>query len=203
MLKNLIFILLLFLGNVCHGGFFPSSLLISKNSSFKFNNIKKIDVKRVEIKKKKKLEYIKKIYSVLASNSVSMPYKNYNLFIYWKIGEELNNKNEDFIFDCSKTLQIDADIIYQSINFYKFYQSISPILNWNMYLNLLKINDLNERQFYYYTAIKNNLDENSLLKLINDNVYSTNKSDLKNILSNDEFSLINPEDVVNKYLNFN
>jgi hypothetical protein len=94
---------------------------------------------------------------------------NIKVQTYWQIGErivreELNNKNRaDYgkylINQLSEDLLINRQRLYEIVKFYRCFEivrTVSGQLSWNHYLELIKVEDMVQRNFYQAKAVNEN-----------------------------------------------
>lgn len=110
---------------------------------------------------------------------------NLRVQTYWQIGEriargELEHRDkpeygEKLLKRLAKDLNIAWRNIYNALLFYKTYpilQTVSAKLSWSHYVELIAIQDSEERKFCESQIVQNNWSVRELRKQINSNLYS-------------------------------
>lgn len=110
---------------------------------------------------------------------------NLRVQTYWQIGEriargELEHRDkpeygEKLLKRLAKDLNIAWRNIYNALLFYKTYpilQTVSAKLSWSHYVELIAMQDSEERKFWESRIVQNNWSVRELRKQINNNLYS-------------------------------
>ncbi|MCK4492079.1 MAG: DUF1016 family protein [Candidatus Altiarchaeales archaeon] len=153
--------------------------------------------KRNEEKKEKLDDYdqlLRDIKSIL-QRGLSKAYKavdNLRVQTYWQIGErivreELEHKERaDYgkrvIEDLAKDIGFRRDELYRIVQFYRTYPivvTVSRQLSWSHYLELIKIENKEERDFYESQTIQNMWGVRELREQIQGKLYNRAKSEGK------------------------
>ena len=114
---------------------------------------------------------------------------NIRVQTYWQIGEritreELQQKRADYgekvIPLLARDLGFHKRDLYRMVQFYKTYQIVTTVssqLSWSHYLELIQVEQEEERKFYEVQAIKNNWGVHALRKQIKAKVYQIAKKE--------------------------
>lgn len=165
---------------------------------FRILESKMLKLKKRNEEKKEEVEgydqLLRDIKSILQSG-LSKAYKavdNLRVQTYWQVGErivreELEHKDRaDYgkrvMEDLAKDLGFRRDELYRIVQFYKTYPivvTLSRQLSWSHYLELIKIENKEERDFYESQTIQNMWSVRELREQIQGKLYNRAKSDGK------------------------
>ena len=129
---------------------------------------------------------------------------NIKVQTYWQIGErivreELNNKNRaDYgkylINQLSEDLLINRQRLYEIVKFYRCFEivrTVSGQLSWNHYLELIKVEDMVQRNFYQAKAVNENWSVRELRSQIRNDLFNNSISNNQNLPARKRRSISN------------
>ena len=140
---------------------------------------------------------------------------NLRVQTYWQVGEriargELEHRDkpmygENLLKQLANDLTIAWRNIYNALLFYKTYpilQTVSAKLSWSHYVELITIQNAEEREFYESQIVQNNWSVRELRKQINSNLYSRALKENKMVITPLPIPPILPEQVFKDTYNF-